>query len=533
MAAFWDRMETTSQDTPFVLLAPKFGESKKNNLQSAYYLAQNGLNVFRFDHTDHPGDSAGEIADYTFRGATEDLLDTLDYLERSFRAREVVLMANSMSVRPAIRAAARDSRVARLISLVGMINFQATARAVYLEDMVQLHLEGNYIGITDILGHQVNVRRFLQGAIEENMHDLEGTLIDMRESTADFFFICGEKDTWVDPADLSRLRISLDSLKIRWVPGAMHELRENPKSADLAFREAVFACNHGRFSHFPSELNQVALPSQKEILEQNRRERERLRKANPIITPERSFWGHYLGKYGILEQIPDFQEYTQLLLDCLGEVEDDDCILDAGCGNGLVGSFFLRHLDNRTRGDEPVRPVYFGLDLTKEGLAEAIHRHARPPAPASVDFQYLRYDLEVVGRTGKQHAIELPFDSNTFDKICCSLLVSYLNRPEAFLRECYRVLKSGGRIVVSSMKPHCDLSHLYTRLLEDSGSPEVVEQARDLLSAAGAIRLKEEQGHYTFFSSAELQKMARTAGFAESELYRSFGNQANLIVAVK
>lgn len=536
MAAYWDHVADITHDAPFVILAPKFGESKKNNLQAGYYLARNGLNVFRFDHTDHPGESEGHIADYTFKGATEDILDVIDYLEEAFRAREVILMANSMSVRPAIRAAARDQRIARLISLVGMVNFQHTARAVYQEDMVDLHRRGQSIGNTDILGHEVNVSRFLTGTIEENMHDLSGTLSDIRDSSADLFFICGERDEWVDHKDLHMLEKSRDGVEILWVPGAMHEIRENPRSANLAFQEAVFACKHGRFSAIDQDLGQVAKPDKSAVLEQNRREREKLRLANPLLVKEAHFWKDYLRKYGVLEQVTDFQEYVSLTIDLLGPIRAEDCILDAGCGNGLVGSFLQSHLHRKHERDPEFQPVYFGLDLTESGLSEALTRHSHHPRsshPPSLEFQYLKYDLEAVGRGMNGRSIELPFDSATFDKICCSLLISYLRRPAVFLKECHRLLKPEGRIVISSMKPYCDLSSLYTKLVQEDRNTAVVEGARNLLSAAGSIRLKEEQGHYTFFSRTELSRLAEEAGFREIRSFRSFGNQANLIAATR
>jgi hypothetical protein len=51
--------EKLNPKRPWVVTAPKYGETKKNNLQMAYYLAANGLNVLRFDHTNHVGESEG------------------------------------------------------------------------------------------------------------------------------------------------------------------------------------------------------------------------------------------------------------------------------------------------------------------------------------------------------------------------------------------------------------------------------------------------------------------------------------------
>ena len=150
------------KDAPFVVVSPKFGESKKNNLQLAYQLAANGLKVLRFDHTNHVGESEGEIHQYTFSGAIDDMHSAIDYLELQHGAEQVQVVASSLSARCALRVAAMDSRVFRLVTIVGVVNFQRTAEVVYQRDMVTEYSEGRMQGISDILGHQVNVDAFLE-----------------------------------------------------------------------------------------------------------------------------------------------------------------------------------------------------------------------------------------------------------------------------------------------------------------------------------------------------------------------------------
>src|SRR5690606_33308811 len=98
----------------------------------------------------------------------------------------------------------------------------------------------------------------------------------------------------------------------------------------------------------------------------------------------------------------------------------------------------------------------------------------------------------------------LPFEDGSVDRICCSLLISYLKRPEYLLGELHRVLRKGGKIIVSSMKPYCDLSVIYKDVVDEARGEETLQSARDLLSAAGSIKMKEEEGHYKFYEKEEL-----------------------------
>jgi SAM-dependent methyltransferase len=105
-------------------------------------------------------------------------------------------------------------------------------------------------------------------------------------------------------------------------------------------------------------------------------------------------------------------------------------------------------------------PTYVGLDLTTQGLADAltcqlgVGRRMLPVAPG---LQYAVVDFDLLS---DGHA-RLPFRDDTFDVICCSLVLSYLKRPQALLAELHRVLRPGGVFVASSMKPHCDLSVIH------------------------------------------------------------------------
>ena len=102
MVGFLDVAEDCPEDAAFVVVTPKFGESKKNSLQFAYQLAANGLRVLRFDHTCHVGESTGGIRDYTFSGAITDILSALDFVQLQYAVARVQLVANSLSARCAL-----------------------------------------------------------------------------------------------------------------------------------------------------------------------------------------------------------------------------------------------------------------------------------------------------------------------------------------------------------------------------------------------------------------------------------------------
>ena len=131
VAAYVDCLDGARENRPWVVIVPKYGETKKNNLQPAYYLAANQVNVLRFDLTNHVGESEGAMSQFTLPGAVEDINAAFDYLEQVWGVKHAGLLANSLSARMAIRAAALDKRVGYLVSLVGVVHVQRTLTYVY------------------------------------------------------------------------------------------------------------------------------------------------------------------------------------------------------------------------------------------------------------------------------------------------------------------------------------------------------------------------------------------------------------------
>ena len=525
---------------PWVVIAPKYGETKKNNLQIAYHLASNGLNVLRFDHSNHVGESGGDKTFFTLSSGAEDIVSCLDYLQQTQGVGRMTLMANSLSARTAIRAAARDSRIEHLVCLVGVVNLQHTLHQVYREDLVGGHLSGRRWGIGDMLGVEMDYDGFLRSAVEDGMHDLKGTRADLLAMRARATFYAAERDTWVSLADVDAALRGLEHAKLIPIPGAMHELRENPAVAEQAFRDVVTACvQHAHPS--PGKDFQLLAPDRRHLMQQNKAERERLRESAPA-DDERQFWATYLEKYRLMKNVDDYQDYISLVGRLLGEIRPGQVLLDAGCGNGLFGLWVLRTLLDDARSAQPP-PVYVGMDLTAEGLQDSLDLHVGYGLGHERDrnlrrekylaLLYGQTDLDTWGMPASETPDLTLFAEGCFDKICCSLVLSYLNRPDSLLAELHRVLRPGGRVVVSSMKPFCDMSEIYRDYMEQQIGEQELETGRDLLRAAGKIRLKEEQGYYTFFSGEELSGLLARAGFQHCTLHQSFAGQAVVVAAEK
>jgi ubiquinone/menaquinone biosynthesis C-methylase UbiE/alpha-beta hydrolase superfamily lysophospholipase len=520
---------------PWVLIAPKYGETKKSNLQLAYHLVANGLNVLRFDHTNHVGESEGQALDFSLPGAVEDITACLDFLAETHAVRQVIMVANSLSARCALRAAADDDRIGKFISVAGVVNLFATMSEIYREDILSQYRAGRRWGVTNFLGLDVQGDVFLQSAISSGLFDLGGTITDAAKLRVPLVCLYAERDTWVRRAEVEQVLAVNPRARMILLPAALHEVRENPRAAEQLFREVIWSCLNDEPCP-PDARDRLALPDKKLLLEQNRRERERMRRSEMPAESEKDFWSGYLKKYSILERSSDYQAYLQLLARLCRPLPAGAAVLDAGCGNGMFGHWVLREAARpaaRTTLAEPL--VYVGLDLTQRGLHDAMAGHldlrppvAREPMPG---VQYSMIDFDLLENGGL--AGQLPFADGTFDLICCSLVLSYLKRPEALLRELYRVLKPGGGLVASSMKPHCDLSAIYHDSLAQRVTATEIEAGRDLLRAAGKIKLKEEIGHYAFFSRTELAGLVIDAGFCVHESQQSFGDQAVVVKAVK
>ena len=541
IAACIDYLGPRLEKRPWVVIAPKFGETKKNSLQLGYYLVANGLNVLRFDHINHVGESDGDKTFFTLSGGATDILACCDYLERTHGVERLALVANSLSARTAIRAASLDERIEHLVALVGVVNLGHTLHQVYRDDLVGGYIVGRRWGVGDMLGVEMDYDNFLQVAVQDNMHDLAGTRIDLQQTAAALSFFPAEKDLWVSLADVSEALRDRPNARLVPIAGAMHELRENPKVAEEAFRTIVAACTGHAYGVAPESVA-IKLPDTKALMRQNRAERERLRQLNREQEGEREFWSKYLAKYRLLQKVEDYQGYLNLVGRLLGPIRAGEIVLDAGCGNGMFGLWVVRTLlEQNPKSDPP--PLYVGLDLTLDGLQDAVETqagyalaHTRGPAARAAEFLSLLHgqtDLDTWGMPSSEVPGLVVFADGTFDKICCSLVLSYLTRPECVLAELHRVLKPGGRIVVSSMKPHCDMSEIYRDFMEQQVSETDLESGRDLLRAAGKIRLKEEQGYYTFYSDDELSTMLTAAGFNNGSAHQSFGGQAVVVTAEK
>lgn len=526
------------QEKPWVVVAPKYGETKKNNLQLAYYLAANGLNVIRFDQSNHIGESEGRMQDFTLPGAVGDIIGTLDYLERHHGVTRSVLVSNSLSARCAFRAAATDSRISKLISVAGVVNMQGTLAEVYREDIFGTYLAGRHWGLTDILGFDINGEIFLGTAVDAGLHSLAGTGEDIARLKVPLIYFFGTDDAWIKYDDVVRTLAGHPLCQLIPVEGAMHEVRENPRAADDVFRRIVWACGHEE--DYPGETESaLKSPDKKGLIAQNRQEREKMQEAEGPAETENEFWSGYLEKYSVLEKSDDYRSYMELL-GRLCIFRPGAIVLDAGCGNGIFGLWVVREafLQRRTSFARNLPAFYVGLDLTRRGLEDAMDNHERalgrtdngafvgPPGAG-----YARFDFNELGQGAGSP--RLPFADHTFDVICCSLLLSYLTQPQALLLELARVARPGAVVVLSSMKPHCDMSVIYRNFIDQQVTKTEMESARDLLRAAGKIRVKEEVGHYAFFSEAELSALAAGAGFKVQETFQSLGRQAIVIKTQK
>jgi len=171
-------------------------------------------------------------------------------------------------------------------------------------------------------------------------------------------------------------------------------------------------------------------------------------------------WEYYLSAWHGKSRLKKARE--------LLESESISRILDIGCGNG----FFLRTIE--TEADK------YGVDI----------------------IEMKKCEEEIYIQTNIENG--LPFKNEIFDALFAGEIIEHLFDTDNFVRECYRVLRHNGFIVLTTPNL-CSLKNLFLMLLGKQ-------------AVAVDFSLEEGVGHIRAFSPEALQKILKKSGFTLKKL---------------
>src|SRR6266478_2907082 len=228
IAGFLDQLVGSEPKKGLIIIVPGYGKTKIGNLRLAYYLALNGFQVIRYDHSNHVGDSEGSMLFATLSQMEEDLGSVIDFAEKE-RAVTIGIIGESLGARVALKRASKDKRLRFLVSLIGIFDVQETLRTIYDEDGFVEKLNGIELGIRDVMGFQIDADRFIEDAYKHGFHSLETSLKNVTELSIPTFFFVAEKDPWVSQEAVRSVfeKSPADPKKLYIITGIMHELFEN------------------------------------------------------------------------------------------------------------------------------------------------------------------------------------------------------------------------------------------------------------------------------------------------------------------
>ncbi|GJL68081.1 MAG: hypothetical protein NPIRA06_07160 [Nitrospirales bacterium] len=525
-------IEGNPAEGPVVVIAPGYGETKRDYLALAYYFASNGFHVVRYDHTNHIGESDGLHYQICLSSMKDDFQTVTRYVRTTWPDSAIIGVASSLASRVALKAEVECPSVSLLIMLMGIVNVERSVATVHQEDLFAGYGNGQCPDSANFLGFNVG-NHFLGDAIANQFVTLEHTLIDATSVTSPVILVSAEKDSWVASDDLQAFRNALGRRLEQWivVPNALHRLQENPKMARETYRQLIAQCQE-HIAQNPSET--IHNPNRLELGRQNRREKiAQHQQAETDVGA--GFWQDYLGHFQSVAKCRDYVKLLDHAFHALGPISPGQKILDAGCGNGNAGLYLLNGLASTTSPGIPCLEEsiqYVGIDVVPDALKRANEamvaattecQHTKIASTPSVTKTWAQVDL----------GQPLPFPENQFDRIVSNLVIGYVQDPGAALRELYRVLAPGGRMVISNLKPNGDFSGIYQSLVSNAALPQQREEARDLLNNYGKIRQAEKEGQFCFFDRTRWERIIKTLGRANAGIFSTFAGQAYLIVLDK
>jgi ubiquinone/menaquinone biosynthesis C-methylase UbiE len=536
-----------TKGAPVVLIPPAWGKTKESLLPlsacllSAFEACGQPLSVIRFDGIRKRGESYREPEcnapgkhhhHFTFSQGVRDIQATLDFLDCSpeFQPSKRILISFSASSIESRRATADDHRIDGWISVVGAPDLQSMMRVISGGVDYAVGLErGISFGLQEILGIEVDMDLAGLDSFEHSLAYLEDARREMARIKVPITWIHGRYDAWMNSSRAIDILSRGDTRNRRFIEVPTGHMLSTSREAIETFQLITREVSRMALGY---EI-EPALPDLAQIEFRRKAERNRLPKESVDI---RAFWRDYLtGRdtdlgIELMTSIGPYRKMMQTQIHELG-VSEGDVVVDLGAGTGSFPQFLA------TSSERPKVLRIIELDFVRAGLERARDRLRNGDIPKNLRVEFVESNLDLGnGNTG------IALRSGAADAVLASLFVSYVYHPEYLLSEIRRVLRPGGRLVMSSLCRDADMSKLYMdgiaelrsglarELFGREGERKIEGAVRCYLNQASRLLELEEFGHFRFWDSAELVELVKAAGFQNVSVKHDLGDPPQAII---
>jgi SAM-dependent methyltransferase len=526
-----------SPATPVVIVVPGFGKTQTDYLPLSYFLAANRLRVLRYDHTNHVGQSDGDMLQATLQSMQADCQTVLDFVRTTWPTASLAILAEDLGARVALRVMALTGHRALLLLGDPVLDLQATLAASLSRDVLSDHRQGVQRGVDNLWGYNVNLDHFLADALAGDYTELPTAAGDLSALTDPPLILT----TRTAPPHISEpLRAALGA--VGQTPVVI------PLPSDLSPQAGLYDDRY--IATFISILKEIT-PSLtrsveageaplRDIERQQRLEHERTCIGHHVSQATRdALWIAHLGQLPRLNNIHEFWAVREHLYRELLPLAPSMTMLDVGCGHGDLARLIITNQIYRLSHDSavPGSPLhYVGLEQSQETLTmaqSALDEFMREitgtfalPSPLTdlVKPEWAQFDWDSA----------TPFSFRQPPaRVAFHLSLAFCPSPLLSVRRALAVLEEGGTLLITAFQPHTDLSALCRRHLRSTAQDEFGTSSQVLLHYVGRIREALRHGLLHGYDREKLTGLLLNAGASPLRIIPILEGQLLLAVARK
>ncbi len=528
-----------SPSTPIVVIIPGFGKTQTDYLALAFFLAANRLRVLRYDHTNHVGQSEGDVLQTTLRSMQADCEQVVAFARHTWPTAPLTVLAEDIGARVALKALARTRDGASLLCLNPILDVGVALDRAYRRDVFGDYQQGLRRGVANLWGLNVNLDQFLGDALAGDYATAASSAADVAALSAPWRIL-----TTPRPGDHAAGQVET-ALRIFGTPPAIESLTAEVSQESAAFDErqvgawqriAERVWNAASPERHPEPLREVPL---REIVRQRQLERERVRLHHHVSQATRAaLWIAHTAQLSQLSNLHDYWRLREELYRRLLPLEPGASILDVGCGHGDLARVIVTNQAYAAahRGGPPATGIrYIGLAPSDDAVAAAeqsartfqreiggLFAAAGTLEPA-VSLEWRRFAWDEA----------LPGEPGSVSRVVFHLTLAFCPSPLQAIRRALHILAPDGLLVMTTFRPQTDLSGLFRRHLLTGGQEEFSAPAQIALHYLGRLREALRHGLLHSHERTDLAHLLAHAGAAPVDVRPVLDGQLLMAVARK